>query len=320
MPGKDGNVPKDVSPLYSLVRLLHRQRNGIFQHLPRWNGFAAVIDSENNEVDAAEDYCIAPVQLCGAQVHNVVSSPPEHATLCFQGFEANRRSTGGLSPSLHQPMHGNGRECETIHLPDVDVATDEESQGGSIYEQRADHTNSCQSLLSNAYLSIAATFWSWWRTQPGKSNPTTSFPYLKARKFLHSADSWINLPVEVVQDLILHSKGAVIQSVESLALVNGSIAMSRLHIQEMFAVIDEYVGGIPYLPCDPVDSQARGIGNMVAFWERMRSICPKINSYNGPIFKEDGNQCRTPRDLDSAMLATRTFWFEAPVESWPLQV
>ena len=32
------------------------------------------------------------------------------------------------------------------------------------------------------------------------------------------------------------------------------------------------------------------------------------------IFKEDGNQCRTSRDLDSAMLATRTFWFEAPVE------
>ena len=82
----------------------------------------------------------------------------------------------------------------------------------------------------------------------------------------------------------------------------------------MFTVIDDYIAGIPYLPCDPVDTQARGFGNMVAFWERMRNICPKVNTYNGPILREDGSQCRTALDLDEAMLSTRKFWFEKPIE------
>ena len=46
----------------------------------------------------------------------------------------------------------------------------------------------------------------------------------------------------------------------------------------------------------------------------MRSICPKVNTYNGPILKEDGAQCRTSLDLDEAMLSTRRFWFERPIE------
>ncbi len=54
---------------------------------------------------------------------------------------------------------------------------------------------------------------------------------------------------------------------------------------------------------------------MVAFWERMRNICPKINIYNGPILQRDGSQCLTSNDLDRAMLATRDFWFEEPVSS-----
>ena len=60
--------------------------------------------------------------------------------------------------------------------------------------------------------------------------------------------------------------------------------------------------------------QARGLGSMVAFWERMRHICPKVNIYHGPIFGKDGGQCVTSQDLDEAMLATRDFWFQSPVE------
>ena len=39
--------------------------------------------------------------------------------------------------------------------------------------------------------------------------------------------------------------------------------------------------------------QARGLGSMVAFWERMRNICPKVNLYHGPIYGKDGGQCTT---------------------------
>ena len=119
---------------------------------------------------------------------------------------------------------------------------------------------------------------------------------------------------EVLQDLVLHSKGAVIQTLDSFPVINGAISIARSYIQDMFTVIDDYIVGIPYLPSDPVDTQARGLGNMIAFWERMRNICPKVNTYNGPIVMEDGAQCLTSKDLDAAMLSTRAFWFERPVE------
>ena len=83
----------------------------------------------------------------------------------------------------------------------------------------------------------------------------------------------------------------------------------------MFEVIDDYLTGTPYVPSDSTDSQARGLGSMVAFWERKRNICPKTNIYNGPILQSDGSQCLTSSGLDRAMLATRDFWFEDPVSS-----
>ena len=87
-------------------------------------------------------------------------------------------------------------------------------------------------------------------------------------------------------------------------------------LAQAFEVIDDYpYTGTPYLPSDSTDSQVRGLGSMVAFWERMRNICPKTNIYNGPILQSDGSQCVTSNDLDRAMLATRAFWFEDPISS-----
>ena len=124
---------------------------------------------------------------------------------------------------------------------------------------------------------------------PSEQSLSTKFPYLKARKYLHLTDQWVNVAPDVLQDLILHSKGAVISTLDSFPIVNGAVSVPRSSIQDMFTVIDDYIAGIPYLPCDPVDTQARGFGNMVAFWERMRNICPKVNTYNGLILKEDGH-------------------------------
>ena len=79
----------------------------------------------------------------------------------------------------------------------------------------------------------------------------------------------------------------------------------------MLEVIDALIEGVPYVPVDEVNVQARGLGSMVAFWERKRNICPKINSYHGPILIQEGRQCRASEDLDEAMLATRSFWLDA---------
>ena len=39
--------------------------------------------------------------------------------------------------------------------------------------------------------------------------------------------------------------------------------------------------------------------------------------YAGPILDAQGKPCMTSADLDHAMLATRGFWFEAPIEFDP---
>ena len=81
---------------------------------------------------------------------------------------------------------------------------------------------------------------------------------------------------------------------------NGCYALPRMRVQEMLEVIDRCIEGIPYVPLDDANAQARGLGNMVAFWERMRNICPKVSSYFGPfilfvswelVFKIEGFRC-----------------------------
>ena len=144
-------------------------------------------------------------------------------------------------------------------------------------------------------------------------------PYCRARKYLRSDAQWINVPSEVAIDLVKESRAAVIDDLDLYQQVNGCYALPRMRVQEMLEVIDRCIEGIPYVPLDDANAQARGLGNMVAFWERMRNICPKVNSYFGPVYGKEGKQCVTSLGLDEAMLATRDFWFLAPADhnnSW----
>ena len=110
------------------------------------------------------------------------------------------------------------------------------------------------------------------------------------------------------------SKHSVLSSTDTLQTLNGCFSMPRTLAQSLIEVIDACVEGIPFVPLDEANMQARGLGSMVAFWERMRHICPKVNIYHGPIYGKEGGQCVTSKDLDEAMLATRDFWFQPPVE------
>ena len=165
-----------------------------------------------------------------------------------------------------------------------------------------------------SYLSIVGCFWAWWRTQPPPHLHPNIRPYCRARKYLSSGAQWINVPKEVVEDLVVASKHSVLSSTETLPTINGCFSMPRTLVQSLVEVIDACVEGIPYVPLDEANMQARGLGTMVAFWERMRHICPKVNIYHGPIYGKDGAQCVTSNDLDEAMLATRDFWFQTPAE------
>ena len=166
-------------------------------------------------------------------------------------------------------------------------------------------------VFTSQHLSLSANFWTWWRTQEvPKANPAVA-PHLLARKYLKGAHEWVNIPRGIVEELVKHSRGAVIQSVEHLPVVQGVCSIPKVVLQDCFDVIDTLQESTSFVPNDEVSNQAKGLGSMLSFWERMRNVCPKVNSYNGPILNKERRQCVTSRDLDEAMLETRHFWFEA---------
>ena len=120
-------------------------------------------------------------------------------------------------------------------------------------------------------------------TQPNPRQNETVAPAYLARKYLGSQSQYVNVPKEVVQDLIHRSKGVVLSDTGELTACGNAFVLPRLKLHDMLEVIDTLHTGGGYLPVDDANAQARGIGNMVAFWERMRSVCPRILTYNGPI-------------------------------------
>ena len=144
-----------------------------------------------------------------------------------------------------------------------------------------------------------------------KANPAVA-PHLLARKYLKGTQQWVNIPIWIVEELIKQTRGAVIQRVEHLPIVQGACSLPKLLLQDLFDVLDTLKENASYVPNDDVSTQAKGLGNMLSFWERMRNVCPKVNSYNGPILNSENQQCITSRDLDEAMLETRQFWFDSP--------
>ncbi len=82
----------------------------------------------------------------------------------------------------------------------------------------------------------------------------------------------MNVPKDVVEGLIVASRYAVLSSTDTLRAVNGCFARPRALVQSLIEVIDACVEGIPFVPLDEANMQARGLGTMVAFWERMRHL------------------------------------------------
>ena len=75
--------------------------------------------------------------------------------------------------------------------------------------------------------------------------------------------------------------------------------LPRMKLHDMLEVIDTLSSDTAYLPIDEANAQARELGNMVAFWERLRNVCPRIATYNGPILIQVGEPCKTAEDLAS---------------------
>ena len=84
---------------------------------------------------------------------------------------------------------------------------------------------------------------------------------------------YVNVPKRVVVDLITRSKGVVLADIGELAACGEAVVLPRIKLHDMLEVIDTLSSETTYLPIDEANAQARGLGNMVAFWERLRNVC-----------------------------------------------
>ena len=116
-----------------------------------------------------------------------------------------------------------------------------------------------------SHLSIVGCFWAWWRSQPPPHLHPNIRPYCRACKYLSSGAQWINVPKDVVEDLVVASKHSVLSSTETLQTINGCFSMPRTLVQSLVEVIDACVEGIPYVPLDEANMQARGLGSWSPF-------------------------------------------------------
>ena len=99
---------------------------------------------------------------------------------------------------------------------------------------------------TSQHFSFSSCFWAWWRTQEvPKANPAIA-PFLLARKYLRGIQQWVNIPVWIIEDLIKQTRGAIIQSVDHLPIVQESCSMPRLLLQDLFDVVDTLKEGTSY--------------------------------------------------------------------------
>ena len=219
----------------------------------------------------------------------VISNPlhPKHLTIPSGVFIPGKDGTPVKSTSaLQELVRLLHREHDRLYCqrqPSVTSAPSRDNsnhlaEGCSSYE--AGHTStSLRSLINSkdecpeylgSYLTIASCFWTWWRTQPAPKVHPDIRPYVRARKYLRVNAQSVNVPKAIVEDLILASRKAIIQDTHGLFVSNGCYALPTLLIHQMLEVVETCIEGIPFVPNDEANSQARGLGNMVAFWERMR--------------------------------------------------
>ena len=67
--------------------------------------------------------------------------------------------------------------------------------------------------------------------------------YCRARKYLSSRAQWVNVPKNVVEDLVVASKHSVLSSTETLQTVNGCFSMPRTLVQSLVLVTSIYHRG-----------------------------------------------------------------------------
>ena len=175
-----------------------------------------------------------------------------------------------------------------------------------------------QRLPQTDELDFVATLWFWWRQQLIPSNHPRIPDYELLRKFLKIRAEVLHVPSThfyALQEATHHIFAANVIN----EIYPGKVTIRSDLLKQIFDFLDQITASRRYPDIEQVNQQARGIGNNITFWNRLRAICPKGTIYNGPVLNRHGEQCTTSKMLDEAMLDTRHFWFEKPqdiMEEW----
>ena len=159
-------------------------------------------------------------------------------------------------------------------------------------------------------LDLQTTLWQWWITEPPRKHTT----FHSLRKFLHAKLPLVTVNRILVKQLLEYCPAYQLP-VETLNTAKEHVVIPKQLLLECFDYLDTTSTSEKGLTHANQDEKSmRGVGSQSLMWKQLRQSCPKTVFYNGPIQQGNGDICTTDLQLQNAMLATRQFWFEEPVQ------
>ena len=160
--------------------------------------------------------------------------------------------------------------------------------------------------------SLQTILWQWWMSLPRRPRDFNTL-----RKHLQTDQPLLNISKQLLQELLEAVPGFK-PSLSEFCQSPTMITVPRTFLWKCFEVLDLQLQQQHLITRNRDETtRSRGLGTSAPLWQRLRASCPRTVFYNGPIFNGEGKQCQTDLDLSSAMLATRKFWFEPPVQHDP---
>ena len=160
--------------------------------------------------------------------------------------------------------------------------------------------------------SMTNLFWAWWRTL----TPEHKRPQANIAALIHTSLKQKGTHVVLRASTYEALTGTSGIAVERTRTTEGAYEVARTELYRALEVLDAQA--ITYRLAPKNTPEITGDrSNATQFWQRMRELKTTQGTYNGPIYRANGQRCNTVHDLDQAMIDTRAFWEEKPPETEP---
>ena len=193
------------------------------------------------------------------------------------------------------------------------------SQETSDYRQMnadlADLMMAIERTPGHTFAILQSIIWSWWHSLSPTSSRTIEHSYQLLRKKAGAVEPLVWVPLQQLNSLRNQLPGFKELMPHHFPCTATHCHVPSLLLRRCFEIVDLKEAQQTSLELNRAASdKIRGLNTTSVFWQRMRTLCPRTVFYPGPVLQQNGNECRTDLDLDEAMLSTRAFWFEDPIE------